>query len=312
MRNRLHQALMACLLVLTILLCTGCSSLFPYEPPEVQRPQQGQPNDGAGSAGTETRDPIDIQTTLSDDRVYTSVLRNNAGSVLATYSGRAPAFLAPSGYAVPFQRINEHFQNQYDAFRQDSIAYFERVKQYYGEDWNTVVVEEPLFHTTVTYRVLESPDHYLSVEYLYSTCLDGKTQTSYRLGEVILLDTGWVLLGKDLFGNKFEDASAQIMKDVTAWAVDRGILKLGMAVSFTAETLLKNFTLTETALILYLDPYALSADSSLAQVIELKLEDYAAWIPDVSLSEDAPNTDTPNDPVAPDNTPLPELPGISG
>ena len=72
---------MACLLVLTMLLCTGCSSLFPYEPPEVQRPQQGQPNDGAGSAGTETRDPIDIQTTLSDDRVYTSVLRNNAGTL---------------------------------------------------------------------------------------------------------------------------------------------------------------------------------------------------------------------------------------
>ncbi len=302
--NRPIRAAAALFLSLSLLLCTGCSSLFPYESPEDQQTNNQNSFDPSPDGKDE---PIDIEAIRSDDQVYTATLRNSAGSVLATYEGRVPTFLAPSGYAASFQRINEHFRIQFNAFRQDCEAYFNRVKQYYGDNWDTVTVTDTPFNTSVTCRVFTAPAHYMSMEFVYSTCLDGKIQKVYRLGEVLLLDTGWVLQAEELFGSKYAEAQARVLADVTQWAVDKGIIPAGSVVTFTADALLKNFALTQNQLVLYLDPYSLSAGDRAAHVIYLDLEDYADLITDLELPEGS-KEESSDDPVTPDNDLLPQLP----
>lgn len=299
------------LLCLSLLLCTGCSSLFPYESIEEQQQQEQNKNNlGLSGSGGSKQEAIDLKNIQSDDLVYTNTLRNAAGSVLATYTGRVPTFLAPSGYAAAFQRINEHFQVQYQAFREDCEAYFNRVKQFYGDQWNTVTVDVPVFNTSVSYSLFEAPAHYLSLEFNYSTSLDGASQNNYRLGEVLLLDTGWVLQAAALFGSHYEDAQPRILADVTQWAVDQGILTEGVAVSFTAEKLLKNFALTQDQLVLYLDAYTLSANNASSHVVRLDLQNYADLITDIEIPDDSGDSDDDIDaPLTPDNNLLPNLPG---
>lgn len=311
--NRYIKPFLALLLGVSLLLCTGCSSLFPYESPEEQDQQGGTQNPITGDpSGDSKKDPIDIQTLQSDDLVYTNTLRNSAGSVLATYAGRVPTFLAPSGYAAPFQRINEHFQVQYDAFDEDCEAYFNRVKQHYGEDWDTVVITETPFQTDISYQLFRAPEHYLSLEFTYATCLDGSNRSTYHLGEVLLLDTGWVLQAAELFGSHFADAQPRILADVTRWGVVRGVLTEGVTVTFTAEELLTNFALSEDKLVLYLEPYTLSATDSASHVVYLDLNDYADLITDIEIPEGSDDSDSSDDgdtTITPDNDLLPQLPG---
>ena len=305
--NRPIRAVAAVLLSFSLLLCTGCSSLFPYESPEDQQ-QNNQNNFGPS---TDEKDiPIDIDAIRSDDLVYTATLRNSAGSVLATYEGSVPTFLAPSGYAVSFQRINEHFRVQFNAFQQDCEAYFNRVKQHYGKNWDTVTVTDTPFKTSVTCQMFAAPAHYMSMEFVYSTCLDGETQKIYRLGEVLLLDTGWVLQAEELFGSKYAEAQSRVLADVTQWAVEKNIIAAGSVVTFTADALLKNFALTQTQLVLYLDAYSLSASDRSAHVVYLDLEDYADLITDLKLPEGS-KEDGADKPLAPDNNLLPQLPGAT-
>ena len=305
--NRPIRAVAAVLLSFSLLLCTGCSSLFPYESPEDQQ-QNNQNNFGPS---TDEKDiPIDIDAIRSDDLVYTATLRNSAGSVLATYEGSVPTFLAPSGYAVSFQRINEHFRVQFNAFQQDCEAYFNRVKQHYGKNWDTVTVTDTPFKTSVTCQMFAAPAHYMSMEFVYSTCLDGETQKIYRLGEVLLLDTGWVLQAEELFGSKYAEAQSRVLADVTQWVVEKNIIPAGSVVTFTADTLLKNFALTQTQLVLYLDAYSLSASDRSAHVVYLDLEDYADLITDLKLPEGS-KEDGADKPLAPDNNLLPQLPGAT-
>ena len=305
--NRPIRAVAAVLLSFSLLLCTGCSSLFPYESPEDQQ-QNNQNNFGPS---TDEKDiPIDIDAIRSDDLVYTATLRNSAGSVLATYEGSVPTFLAPSGYAVSFQRINEHFRVQFNAFQQDCEAYFNRVKQHYGKNWDTVTVTDTPFKTSVTCQMFAAPAHYMSMEFVYSTCLDGETQKIYRLGEVLLLDTGWVLQAEELFGSKYAEAQSRVLADVTQWAVEKNIIPAGSVVTFTADMLLKNFALTQTQLVLYLDAYSLSASDRSAHVVYLDLEDYADLITDLKLPEGS-KEDGADKPLAPDNNLLPQLPGAT-
>ena len=305
--NRPIRAVAAVLLSFSLLLCTGCSSLFPYESPEDQQ-QNNQNNFGPSTDEKDT--PIDIDAIRSDDLVYTATLRNSAGSVLATYEGSVPTFLAPSGYAVSFQRINEHFRIQFNAFQQDCEAYFNRVKQHYGKNWDTVTVTDTPFKTSVTCQMFAAPAHYMSMEFVYSTCLDGETQKIYRLGEVLLLDTGWVLQAEELFGSKYAEAQSRVLADVTQWAVEKNIIPAGSVVTFTADTLLKNFALTQTQLVLYLDAYSLSASDRSAHVVYLDLEDYADLITDLKLPEGS-KEDGADKPLAPDNNLLPQLPGAT-
>ena len=305
--NRPIRAVAAVLLSFSLLLCTGCSSLFPYESPEDQQ-QNNQNNFGPSTDEKDT--PIDIDAIRSDDLVYTATLRNSAGSVLATYEGSVPTFLAPSGYAVSFQRINEHFRVQFNAFQQDCEAYFNRVKQHYGKNWDTVTVTDTLFKTSVTCQMFAAPAHYMSMEFVYSTCLDGETQKIYRLGEVLLLDTGWVLQAEELFGSKYAEAQSRVLADVTQWAVEKNIIPAGSVVTFTADMLLKNFALTQTQLVLYLDAYSLSASDRSAHVVYLDLEDYADLITDLKLPEGS-KEDGADKPLAPDNNLLPQLPGAT-
>ncbi len=305
--NRPIRAVAAVLLSFSLLLCTGCSSLFPYESPEDQQ-QNNQNNFGPSTDEKDT--PIDIDAIRSDDLVYTATLRNSAGSVLATYEGSVPTFLAPSGYAVSFQRINEHFRVQFNAFQQDCEAYFNRVKQHYGKNWDTVTVTDTPFKTSVTCQMFAAPAHYMSMEFVYSTCLDGETQKIYRLGEVLLLDTGWVLQAEELFGSKYAEAQSRVLADVTQWAVEKNIIPAGSVVTFTADTLLKNFALTQTQLVLYLDAYSLSASDRSAHVVYLDLEDYADLITDLKLPEGS-KEDGADKPLAPDNNLLPQLPGAT-
>ena len=305
--NRPIRAVAAVLLSFSLLLCTGCSSLFPYESPEDQQ-QNNQNNFGPSTDEKDT--PIDIDAIRSDDLVYTATLRNSAGSVLATYEGSVPTFLAPSGYAVSFQRINEHFRIQFNAFQQDCEAYFNRVKQHYGKNWDTVTVTDTPFKTSVTCQMFAAPAHYMSMEFVYSTCLDGETQKIYRLGEVLLLDTGWVLQAEELFGSKYAEAQSRVLADVTQWAVEKNIIPAGSVVTFTADMLLKNFALTQTQLVLYLDAYSLSASDRSAHVVYLDLEDYADLITDLKLPEGS-KEDGADKPLAPDNNLLPQLPGAT-
>lgn len=305
--NRPIRAVAAVLLSFSLLLCTGCSSLFPYESPEDQQ-QNNQNNFGPSTDEKDT--PIDIDAIRSDDLVYTATLRNSAGSVLATYEGSVPTFLAPSGYAVSFQRINEHFRVQFNAFQQDCEAYFNRVKQHYGKNWDTVTVTDTPFKTSVTCQMFAAPAHYMSMEFVYSTCLDGETQKIYRLGEVLLLDTGWVLQAEELFGSKYAEAQSRVLADVTQWAVKKNIIPAGSVVTFTADMLLKNFALTQTQLVLYLDAYSLSASDRSAHVVYLDLEDYADLITDLKLPEGS-KEDGAEKPLAPDNNLLPQLPGAT-
>ena len=305
--NRPIRAVAAVLLSFSLLLCTGCSSLFPYESPEDQQ-QNNQNNFGPSTDEKDT--PIDIDAIRSDDLVYTATLRNSAGSVLATYEGSVPTFLAPSGYAVSFQRINEHFRVQFNAFQQDCEAYFNRVKQHYGKNWDTVTVTDTPFKTSVTCQMFAAPAHYMSMEFVYSTCLDGETQKIYRLGEVLLLDTGWVLQAEELFGSKYAEAQSRVLADVTQWAVEKNIIPAGSVVTFTADTLLKNFALTQTQLVLYLDAYSLSASDRSAHVVYLNLEDYADLITDLKLPEGS-KEDGADKPLSPDNNLLPQLPGAT-
>jgi hypothetical protein len=305
--NRTIRAVAAVLLSFSLLLCTGCSSLFPYESPEDQQ-QNNQNNFGPSTDEKDT--PIDIDAIRSDDLVYTATLRNSAGSVLATYEGSVPTFLAPSGYAVSFQRINEHFRIQFNAFQQDCEAYFNRVKQHYGKNWDTVTVTDTPFKTSVTCQMFAAPAHYMSMEFVYSTCLDGETQKIYRLGEVLLLDTGWVLQAEELFGSKYAEAQSRVLADVTQWAVEKNIIAAGSVVTFTADALLKNFALTQTQLVLYLDAYCLSASDRSAHVVYLDLEDYADLITDLKLPEGS-KEDGADKPLAPDNNLLPQLPGAT-
>ncbi len=310
--NRYTRPLLALLLGLSLLLCTGCSTLFPYESPEDQKNQEGLQNNLTGDpSGDSKKDPIDIQTLQSDDLVYTNTLRNSAGSILATYTGRVPTFRAPIGYAVSFQRINEHFQVQYNAFREDCEAYFNRVKKHYGDSWDTVVVTETLFQTDVSYQLFRAPEHYLSMEFIYATCLDGETKTTYQLGEVLLLDTGWVLQAAELFGSHLADAQSRILADVTQWAVARGVLAEGVAITFTAEDLLQNFALTDSQIVLYLDPYTLSSSDSASYVVRLDLADYADLITDIEIPQGSGDSDGEDTPITPDHDLLPQLPGTN-
>ena len=308
MLKKTLRVALALLLCMSLLLSTGCSSLFPYETPEEQEKEQNNLNQGA--SGENKNEPIDVEAIRSDDLVYTATLRNAAGSVLATYEGSVPTFLAPSGYAVSFQRINEHFRIQFDAFREDCAAYFNRVKQYYGEKWDTVEVTDTPFHTRVTCRMFTAPAHYMSMEFVYSTCLDGKTQKTYRLGEVLLLDTGWVLQAEELFGNQYAAAQERVLADVTRWAEENAIIATGSVVTFRGEDLLKNFAMTQQKLVLYLDPYALSAEDSAFHVIYLDLANYADLITDLEVPEGS-GDGSQDKPVTPDNNPLPNLPGAT-
>lgn len=294
-------------LCLSLLMTAGCSSLFPYQSTEEQKEKETG-NSLTGTASGSDKTAIEVKSLQSDDLVYSNTLRNSVGSVLATYSGCIPTFRSPSGYALAFQRINEHFQVQYHAFDEDCQAYFNRVKAYYGENWDTQTVEEPIFHTQVSYQLYDAPEHYLSLEITYTTCMDGATSKTYRLGEVLLLDTGWVLQAAELFGSHYEDALSRVMDDVTQWAVNRSILPAGTAVTFTAEQLLKNFALTETQLVLYLDAYTLAANDAASYVICLNLADYADLITDLEVVGD---TDDGQDTTAvtPENSLLPQLPG---
>lgn len=306
--NRYIKPCVALFLGFTLLLSTGCSTMFRYESPEEQQQQQQQ----TGS-GTSQKDTIDLEKLKSDDLVYSNTLRNSAGSVLATYTGRVPAFLAPSGYATAFQRINEHFQVQHNAFQEDCQAYFNRVKQFYGEDWDTVTVSAPVFNTYVSYELFKSPEHYLSLEFQYSTCLNGKETVTYRLGEVLLLDTGWVLQAGELFGSQLDEAKSRIVEGVKNWGLKKGVLTEGVATTFTAETLLKNFALTETKLVLYLDSYVMSTSDSNSYVVKLNLADYADLITDIEVPEGADDGDDDADkPLVPDQDLLPQLPGANG
>ena len=78
-------------------------------------------------------------------------------------------------------------------------------------------------------------------------------------------------------------------------------------VTFQAADLLKNFAMTQTELVLYLDPYALAANDSAFHVIRLNLADYADLITDLKVPGGSGNGDS-DKPVTPDKNPLPNLP----
>lgn len=290
-----------------LLAGSGCT-LFSYESAEEQQRRQEDAQELNSSLAT-----VEAQAMLGNALVYYQELINTAGSVLATYRAEVPQFDETGDRKQVFGRINEFYQTQDAAYREDCQAYFNMVKDYYGSGWDGVQLTETPFHTTVSYQMLEAPEEYLTMECTYTSCDDGKTKDVYQTGEVFLLDTGWELSLAEVFGSKFDAAKTKIQADVTAWGVAQGILAEGVGVSFTPEQITESFGITTSGLRLYIDGFVLSANDPYSHIVPLPLEDYAALIPEIEggaePEQPAQTPETPADPsVVPVVPTVPETP----
>lgn len=210
-------------------------------------------------------------------------LKNSEDSVLAVYSVELPQFCEDGAKSTAFKRINEEYQAEFYAYSQDCESFFNLVKGYYGDDFDTVSVKEPLFSIDFTYSITDAPDKYISIIRTYAMA-DDEGQTEYYSAQVFLSDNGWALELSDLFGSYYETATKAVLDGIEDWCELNGIVRDNLE-ELTIDDFADDFCISKDSLIFLIDPFTLATADNESHIIELPLSDFEEYIVELKKAE---------------------------
>ena len=253
-------------LLAALLLLTACQ-LIPFEDPEAQRAKAE-----ATEAVVVLPDPRDA---LGSDRVYTQELRNQTGTLLATYETRLPSFSEMEPHGEIFREINDHYDQEFAQSPADCESLFQVVQRHHGPEWEVIETVSGIFSVRYTYELLPTQEKYICIQkkYTYQTDLGGGYTRYYP--DVFLAENGWRLSFAGLFGHNSDKASGAALAGIRAWCEASGIAHEKLD-GLTAADFTEFYAMDETHLIFYAEPFMLSTNDGTAYVIELDLRDFSA------------------------------------
>ena len=254
-------------LVLSLALLAGCS-IIPFQTPEEQRAAQ----EAAQIRKEESEAHTDPASALEGSYVLSRVLINAAGVTLATYQVTFPRFSEEGLKSQSFARINNYYSSEISGLAQDAESFFQRVKNYYGESWDTVTDAALDFSVSITYDLLDAPQGYVCIRTNITVSENGQTE-SYPRAQVFLLDNGWKLSLQTLFGDNYDTVAPRLLEDILAWCEDSGI-QITAPQELTLEVFSDNFALTREGFRFYAEPFALSNKNSNRYAIPVRLSSY--------------------------------------
>ncbi|ODU57617.1 MAG: hypothetical protein ABT01_01810 [Clostridium sp. SCN 57-10] len=256
----------AAVLTAVLLLFTSGCTVAKFESPEQAKQKAEEKNRLSVQSAT-----VAPQSMLADELAFTRTLETSGGVQLASYTAYVPQFVTGGAKTTVFERLNAFYHDEYDVFEEDCTLFFNYVKQSYGDKWDSTTAEKAKPQsTTFTYEMLDAPEAYISFMRTFETTdAAGASETRYY-GEVFDRETGWRLKFADLFGANTTKAESLLMEQLKAWC-DANKLSFDTAETLTAAELTDEFAVTQTELIVCIDPFALSADDGAGHLCRLPL-----------------------------------------
>ena len=237
-RSPKFTACLAAVLAAGLLLLSGCSA----------------------DSGPETQVP---QAVLAQDLTFFRELLDDSGSKLAVYSAALPQLAEQEGTAAG--EINQFYQSELTVLEADCESWFSIVS---AKEYGAVR------SNTFTYRLLDAPEGFVSVERLMS--VDG-TEAHY-FTELFSLVSGWQRSFADLFNSNVK-CETVLREQVKEWCLE-GSIPCDSLDSLTLGSLTAQFLIDGETLRLYYDHQTLSVQQEQAVVVEIpmeKLEDFLLY-----------------------------------
>lgn len=255
------------LLLLSVSLLSGCT-LIPFEDPEAQKQK-------ALEAATKVEISLPNAKEMQEsDRTYRRELKSKSGLVLATYEARMPSFSTTGEHSAVFERINEHYQGEFEACRLDCDSLFEAVKRQYGEEWEVLESVENVVQVTYTYRLLDAPEAYICIEKVYTSVSSGGVSTARHYPDVFLAENGWRLSFDGLFGYNAEQAGQRVLDGIARWCESNQVPCEKLS-GLSAQTFTEYYAIDTESLIFHIEPFLLSTNDGKSYVVELPISGYA-------------------------------------
>jgi len=253
-------------LLLTAAMSLTACELIPFEDPEEQR------------AKAEITEAVvvlpDPREALGSDRVYHQELRNQAGTLLATYETRMPNFSEAEPHGEIFREINGHYDLEFSESTADSESLFQVVERHHGPEWEVLETVDGVFSVRYTYELLSTPEKYICIQkkYTYQTDLGGGYTRYYP--DVFLAENGWRLSFGGLFGHNADKASGMALAGIRAWCEENDVPHEKLD-GLTAADFTDFYAMDTEYLIFYAEPFMFSTNDGTAYVIKLNIRDFS-------------------------------------
>ena len=243
-------------------LCGGCAV------GGFSQPQPTPQEDSVAPAETESGAPVQVYQ--ARELLYEKKLSLPSGEQAAIYRVSLPQFEAEGDKAPILEKINQHYRAELSVLQQDCESYFNQIKAYYGESWQSAQQLELEYRVDFDYQIRQAAGQRISLSRSYRYLdVNGKEKTVYS-AETFDCTTGWLVKLADLFADASE-AEQEVKRQIQLWMDENQIENISVD-DFSFQKQDSAFAIGEDTLYLCLDESVVSTESAGGRLAEIPLE----------------------------------------
>lgn len=265
--KRVRRSLAAGALALAC-LCGGCAV------GGFSQPRQTPQEEGGAPAEPEAGAPAQVYQ--ARELLYEKKLSLPSGGQAAIYRASLPQFEVEGDKAPILDKINQHYRAELSVLQQDCESYFNQIKAYYGDSWQSAQALDLDYRVDFDYQIRQAADQRISLtrEYRYLD-VAGKEKVVYS-AETFDCTTGWLIKLEDLFDDKSQ-AEQEVKRQLQLW-IEKNQIENVSVDDFSFEKQDSAFAIGEDSLYLCLDESAVSTESAGGCLAEIPLESLEDWM----------------------------------
>lgn len=265
--KRVRRSLAAGALALAC-LCGGCAV------GGFSQPRQTPQEEGGAPAEPEAGAPAQVYQ--ARELLYEKKLSLPSGGQAAIYRASLPQFEVEGDKAPILDKINQHYRAELSVLQQDCESYFNQIKAYYGDSWQSAQALDLDYRVDFDYQIRQAAGQRISLtrEYRYLD-VAGKEKVVYS-AETFDCTTGWLIKLEDLFDDKSQ-AEQEVKRQLQLW-IEKNQIENVSVDDFSFEKQDSAFAIGEDSLYLCLDESAVSTESAGGCLAEIPLESLEDWM----------------------------------
>lgn len=249
-------------------LCGGCAVGGFSQPRQTPQEEAGAPAEPEAGAPA--------QVYQARELLYEKKLSLPSGGQAAIYRASLPQFEVEGDKAPILDKINQHYRAELSVLQQDCESYFNQIKAYYGDSWQSAQALDLDYRVDFDYQIRQAAGQRISLtrEYRYLD-VAGKEKVVYS-AETFDCTTGWLIKLEDLFDDKSQ-AEQEVKRQLQLW-IEKNQIENVSVDDFSFEKQDSAFAIGEDSLYLCLDESAVSTESAGGRLAEIPLESLEDWM----------------------------------
>ena len=243
-------------------LCGGCA-VGGFE-----EPRQTPAEDSVLPAETEPGAPVQVYQ--AKELLYEKKLSLPSGAQAAIYRASLPQFEEEGEENPILEKINQHYRAELSVLQQDCESYFNQIKAYYGESWQSAQQPTLEYRVDFDYQIRQAAGQRVSLSRAYRYLdVNGKEKVVYS-AETFDCTTGWLIKLGDLFADQ-DEAEQEVKRQLQLW-IEKNQIENVSVDDFSFAKQDSAFAIGEDFLYLCLEESVVSTDSAGGCLAEIPLE----------------------------------------